>query len=214
MSYPDHPGGGTAGWQGYPRPIPPMNSYAITALVSSLVLAPLGIIFGHVSLNQIRRTGEAGRGLAVGGLVIGYLGTISAAVVGIVLLVSVNSITSSVTSHSSAGDYGGQPVTSTAPTPAGPAHIDLAGQSIDADTADAFSNSVYGQDCLRVRSGNQIQRLPDCSSADMYLNSGGEAVYKVTGRANSRSESPSTYCDGGSYAADANTILCLEPYTG
>jgi peptidyl-prolyl cis-trans isomerase B (cyclophilin B) len=32
----------------------------------------LGIVFGHVALSQIRRTGEQGRGLAIAGLVIGY----------------------------------------------------------------------------------------------------------------------------------------------
>ena len=52
-----------------PRPTNPM---AIAALVSSLVLAPLGIIFGHISLSQIKRTGEDGRGLAIAGLAIGY----------------------------------------------------------------------------------------------------------------------------------------------
>lgn len=54
---------------------PPVNSTAITALASTLVLAPLGIIFGHIALNQIKTSHEGGRGLAIGGLVIGYLFT-------------------------------------------------------------------------------------------------------------------------------------------
>lgn len=70
---------------------PPVNSMAITALVSSLVLAPLGIIFGHIALNQIKRSHEGGRGLAIGGLVIGYLFTAIAAAWGVFLLVAVNS---------------------------------------------------------------------------------------------------------------------------
>lgn len=49
------------------------NSMAIAALVSSLLLAPLGIVFGHIALSQINRTGEDGRGLAIAGLVIGYI---------------------------------------------------------------------------------------------------------------------------------------------
>lgn len=49
------------------------NSMAIAALVSSLVVAPLGIVFGHIALSQINRTGEDGRGLAIAGLVIGYI---------------------------------------------------------------------------------------------------------------------------------------------
>lgn len=61
-----------------PNPVPgaamPTNSMAIAALVSALVFAPLGIVFGHISLSQIKRTGENGRGLAIAGLVIGYVG--------------------------------------------------------------------------------------------------------------------------------------------
>ena len=45
-------------------------------LVPALVLAPLGIAFGHVALRQIKRTGDDGRGLAVAGLVIGYAVTV------------------------------------------------------------------------------------------------------------------------------------------
>jgi hypothetical protein len=34
----------------------------------------LAVIFGHVALSQIKRTGAAGRGLAIAGLVLGYVG--------------------------------------------------------------------------------------------------------------------------------------------
>ena len=70
----------------YPAP-PPTNTMAIAALVSAVVFAPLGIVFGHISLSQIKRTGEEGRGLAIAGLVIGYLVTVLtviAVVVGVV----------------------------------------------------------------------------------------------------------------------------------
>ena len=52
------------------------NGFAIAALVCPLVLCvlfPLGIIFGHVALSQIARTGEGGRGMAIAGLVISYV---------------------------------------------------------------------------------------------------------------------------------------------
>ncbi|MSZ18130.1 MAG: DUF4190 domain-containing protein [Actinobacteria bacterium] len=50
------------------------NSLAISSLVVSLLCcAPLGVIFGHMALSQINRTGEGGRGLATAGLVIGYI---------------------------------------------------------------------------------------------------------------------------------------------
>jgi peptidyl-prolyl cis-trans isomerase B (cyclophilin B) len=49
---------------------------AIASLICAFLFAPLGIVFGHLSLSQIRRTGEQGRGLAVAGLVIGYMVTV------------------------------------------------------------------------------------------------------------------------------------------
>jgi peptidyl-prolyl cis-trans isomerase B (cyclophilin B) len=49
---------------------------AIASLICAFVFAPLGIIFGHISLSQIKRTGEEGHGLAVAGLVISYLVTV------------------------------------------------------------------------------------------------------------------------------------------
>jgi peptidyl-prolyl cis-trans isomerase B (cyclophilin B) len=41
--------------------------------VCAFVFAPLGIAFGHISLSQIKKNGEGGRGLAVAGLIISYL---------------------------------------------------------------------------------------------------------------------------------------------
>lgn len=79
-STPAGPWAGPTAYDQYGRPLAPWsaqqtNGFAIAALVTSLVLAPLGIIFGHLALSQIRRTGEAGRGLAIAGLVIGYVWT-------------------------------------------------------------------------------------------------------------------------------------------
>ncbi len=57
------------------------NGMATASLVCSLVgilfclTSPLGIIFGHIALSQIRRrrNTQGGRGMAIAGLVIGYL---------------------------------------------------------------------------------------------------------------------------------------------
>jgi large-conductance mechanosensitive channel len=57
------------------QPPRPTNAMAIVALVCAFVFPPLAIIFGHIALSQIRRTGEEGKGLAVAGLVIGYVVT-------------------------------------------------------------------------------------------------------------------------------------------
>ena len=55
----------------------PTNGMAIASLICAFLFAPLGIVFGHMSLSQIKRTGEEGHGLAVAGLVISYVVTVA-----------------------------------------------------------------------------------------------------------------------------------------
>lgn len=55
-------------------PAPPTNTLAIIALVGSFFISLVGVICGHIALKQIARTGEGGRGLALAGLIIGYVG--------------------------------------------------------------------------------------------------------------------------------------------
>ena len=62
-------------YYGYPQPRP-TNGLAIASLICAFLFAPLGIVFGHISLSQIKRSGEEGRGLAIAGLVISYLLTL------------------------------------------------------------------------------------------------------------------------------------------
>ena len=69
------PYGPAGGYYGHPQPRP-TNSLAIASLVCAFLFAPVGIVFGHMSLSQIKRTGEEGRSLAIAGLVIGYLLTV------------------------------------------------------------------------------------------------------------------------------------------
>jgi hypothetical protein len=54
----------------------PTNGFAIASLVLSLTCCGgiLAVIFGHVALGQIKRRGAEGRGLAIAGLIIGYVG--------------------------------------------------------------------------------------------------------------------------------------------
>ena len=58
-------------------PRTPTNTMALLALVFAFVFAPLAVVFGTTALSQIRRTGEAGRGLALTGLVIGLTFTLT-----------------------------------------------------------------------------------------------------------------------------------------
>ena len=54
------------------------NTLAIVSLVLSIIGVHLGgIITGHIALGQIKRTGESGRGLALAGTIIGYVGIVA-----------------------------------------------------------------------------------------------------------------------------------------
>jgi TRAP-type C4-dicarboxylate transport system permease small subunit len=74
-------------YQGYAQAPAPAktNSLAIAALVSSFFISLLGVILGHIALNQIKTTGEGGRGLAIAALIIGYV-SMALAVVIIVIM--------------------------------------------------------------------------------------------------------------------------------
>ncbi|MFF8816627.1 DUF4190 domain-containing protein [Leucobacter sp. NPDC015123] len=48
------------------------NTYALVAIILAFIAPIAGIIFGHLGLNQIKRTGDAGRGLALTAVIYGY----------------------------------------------------------------------------------------------------------------------------------------------
>lgn len=62
------------------------NTMAILAIIFGIGGGVLGIIFGHVALSQIKRTGEDGRGLAIAGLIFGYLGLAALILLGLAYL--------------------------------------------------------------------------------------------------------------------------------
>lgn len=47
------------------------NGMAIASLVCIFVFMPLALIFGIVALNQIKKTGAKGRGMALAGVIVG-----------------------------------------------------------------------------------------------------------------------------------------------
>jgi Domain of unknown function (DUF4190) len=49
------------------------NGLAIAALITAFVIPLVGVILGHVAMSQIRKTGQEGSGLALAGLIIGYI---------------------------------------------------------------------------------------------------------------------------------------------
>jgi len=61
-----------------PQPAQPttlahLNAFALVAIILGFMQPLAGIVFGHIALNQIKRNGDAGRGLALTGLIIGYI---------------------------------------------------------------------------------------------------------------------------------------------
>lgn len=48
------------------------NTFAVLSIILSFFQPIAGIVFGHISLAQIKRNGDEGRGLALAGLIIGY----------------------------------------------------------------------------------------------------------------------------------------------
>lgn len=75
---------------GYPPPSARTNGLAIASFICSLaalsmcVTAPVGAILGHVARRQIRERGERGAGMALAGVIIGWV--ITGLVVGFVIL--------------------------------------------------------------------------------------------------------------------------------
>jgi peptidyl-prolyl cis-trans isomerase B (cyclophilin B) len=93
-------------YPGYPPPRA-TNSLAIASLVCAFVFAPLGIVFGHMSLSQIKKTGEEGRGLAIAGLVISYLVTVATVVIVVVSVVMVVLLARQLEEFDEADDFRG-----------------------------------------------------------------------------------------------------------
>jgi len=81
---PAGPAGPMMPYQGYyPQmpPLPPTNGLAIGAMICGIAeIFTLGlasipaVILGHLARGQIKQTGERGDGMAIAGLVLGYLG--------------------------------------------------------------------------------------------------------------------------------------------
>ncbi len=93
---PPPPGGGY--YSPYPGgyPAPPeagTNGMAIASLVCSVLgwacgLGPiLGIVFGFVALNQIKQSGQSGRGLAMAGIIIGAVTIVVGVIAAVIIMV-------------------------------------------------------------------------------------------------------------------------------
>lgn len=57
-------------------PARPTNVLSIIALIGAFVIPLAGIIVGFIALGQIKKTGEAGHGLALAGVILGFVFTL------------------------------------------------------------------------------------------------------------------------------------------
>jgi hypothetical protein len=65
-----------------------LDPLAVVAFVASFFLAPVGVLFGHVALHQIRKSTDRGWGFAVSALWIGYW-EIGVALIGVLVALTV-----------------------------------------------------------------------------------------------------------------------------
>lgn len=94
------PYGQAAGQQYGYQPAPSTNALSIVSLVVSILSLTtclgatgfIGAIMGHVSKGQIKRTNEQGAGMALAGIIIGWIGTaifLAAVAVFVILAIAV-----------------------------------------------------------------------------------------------------------------------------
>ncbi len=63
------------------------NVLAIVAFVTVWFTVILGLIFGHIALSQIKKTGEKGRGLALAAVIIGWIAVALGALTAMFILI-------------------------------------------------------------------------------------------------------------------------------
>ncbi|WP_281167495.1 DUF4190 domain-containing protein [Actinopolyspora mortivallis] len=69
----------------------PTSGFAVVALVLGIMgFSPLAVIFGHIALHNIdkKHSGERGRGMAIAGLVLGWIG-VAGLVLALVFMIAV-----------------------------------------------------------------------------------------------------------------------------
>ncbi|MCQ9385691.1 DUF4190 domain-containing protein [Brevibacterium moorei] len=79
--------------QGYqPVPVPnKTNSLAIAAIICVWFVSLVGLILGYIALNQIKRTGEGGRGMALAAVIIGWIALALGTIVAIIQVIALGS---------------------------------------------------------------------------------------------------------------------------
>ena len=94
---------------------PKTNTLAIVSFVSSFFIGLVAIITGHIALGQIRVRGELGRGFALAGLILGYIGTAVVAILVVFAIIFASAIGAFVVAVGS--NSGSSESTSSSPAP-------------------------------------------------------------------------------------------------
>lgn len=84
------------------------NTLAVWSLVASLVglfIVPIvgsivGVITGHLALRQLKTTNESGRGMALAGTILGWLGLVALIIALVVLIVLLPGIIAEASTNS------------------------------------------------------------------------------------------------------------------
>lgn len=93
----------------FSQPAPPAevkyNTLAIVGFVLSFFTNLIGAIISLVSLSQIKKTGEKGRGLAIAGAIIGFVGLIGWILYFIIVAAFVGAAVSEIASQADSSSY-------------------------------------------------------------------------------------------------------------
>ncbi|MEJ6489720.1 DUF4190 domain-containing protein [Leucobacter sp. USCH14] len=123
-------------------PPPRTNTLSIIAFIGSFLLSFTGIILGAISLSQIKRTRESGRGLAIAAIIIGSVGTAIALLWGAFIVFAMYFASLYPTGY--ATPYDPEPRSSShAHTYGDDAHLDRLWDACDAGDDDACSDLYW-----------------------------------------------------------------------
>lgn len=198
-------------WDGQPQygfqPQPRTNGLAIAALVGALFLAPLGIVFGHISLAQIKRSGEQGRGLALAGLIIGYVFTTVMVLSIVWLLMIANAFSTALDdldSNTYSSDYYSRQSSESYPTYSTTTTTTTASSSDSSYTADVIADAAVGDCIARVMGADRGDGTSSVTVTEASCGSS-SATHRVTSRGTSESA-----CSGDWVSTDYPVVvLCL-----
>lgn len=193
---------------GYPRPRP-TNGMAIASLICAFVFAPLGIIFGHVSLAQIKRTGEEGHGLAVAGLVISYVITVGT----IIVMAAVVWFTIAVARHLDDGSRYYPDITAAPMTPDGGLPDFDPPPNVGANCAYPSTTEPASKPNKAPRSG-RVPTDPAQVSASMSTNRGDIGIQLDNGKAPCTVNSFASLAQQGYFDGTACHRLTTAPQLG